>query len=76
MNTEPAPQPWNKQAANFLKSEIAREGIKYEELCLRLKALGIEEQYKGLANKIKRGSFSFAFFLQCMKAIGKHEIKI
>jgi hypothetical protein len=80
MNTEsPAPTdpaPWYKDSANFLKAELARTGIGYDDLCERLKVIGIEESYKGLANKINRGSFSFAFFLQCMKAIGRREIHI
>lgn len=70
------PAPWHKDAANFLKAELARSGIGYEALCQSLKKIGVEENYKGVANKINRGSFSFAFFLQCMKAIGKDEIHI
>lgn len=70
------PAPWHKDAANFLKAELARTGIGYDELCQRLKTIGVEESYKGVANKINRGSFSFAFFMQCMKAIGRHEIHI
>jgi len=77
MNNEPSdPAPWHKDAANFLKAELARAGIGYEELCQKLKDIGVEESYKGVANKINRGSFSFAFFMQCMKAIGRHEIHI
>jgi Domain of unknown function (DUF6471) len=70
------PPTWHKDAANFLKAELARSGIGYEALCERLKAIGVDESYKGVANKINRGSFSFAFFMQCMKAIGRNEIHI
>lgn len=74
--TTDGPPAWNKDAANFLKAELARSGIGYEALCTRLKAIGVDENYKGVANKINRGSFSFAFFMQCMKAIGRNEIHI
>lgn len=70
------PLPWQHEAANFLKAELARAGIGYDGLGQKLKSIGIEESYKGIANKVNRGSFSFAFFLQCMRAIGKHEIHI
>ena len=77
MNDEPSdPSPGYSDAANFLKAELARTGIGYDALCRKLKDIGVEESYKGVANKINRGSFSFAFFLQCMKAIGRHEFRI
>jgi len=67
---------WNRQATNLLKAELARAGIGYEELIRRLGELGVEESYKGIANKINRGAFSFVFFMQCMKVLGKNEIRL
>jgi len=69
-------EEWNGRATNLLKSEMARAGVDYEELINRLQAFGIDESYKGLANKINRGAFSFVFFLQCMKALGISEIRL
>lgn len=69
-------EDWNKQAANLLKAELTRLGIGYEELIEQLKAIGIEESYKGIAAKINRGTFSFTFFMQCMKAIGINQIRL
>lgn len=67
---------WNQEATNTLKAELVRQNIKYEELILRLEKIGVKENYKGIANKINRGSFTFIFFMQCMKAIDKKiEIK-
>lgn len=60
---------WNKLATNTIKAELARSGIGYEELISRLDAIGVKESYTGIAAKINRGTFSFAFFMQCMKAI-------
>lgn len=69
-------EEWNGRASNLLKSEMARAGVGYEELISRLHALDIDESYKGIANKINRGSFSFVFFMQCMKALGISEIRL
>lgn len=67
---------WNQRATNLLKSELARAGIGYEELIRRLAEIGIEESYKGIANKINRGAFSFTFFMQCMKALGIKTVRL
>lgn len=69
-------EEWNERATNLLKSEMARAGISYEELISRLQEIGIDEGYKGLANKINRGAFSFVFFMQCMKALGITEVRL
>jgi hypothetical protein len=69
-------EEWNERATNLLKSEMARAGVGYEELINRLHALGIDGSYKGIANKINRGAFSFVFFMQCMKALGIAEIRL
>lgn len=62
---------WNQEATNILKAELVRQNIKYDELILRLEKCGVKENYKGIANKINRGSFTFMFFMQCMEAINK-----
>ncbi|WMJ09670.1 DUF6471 domain-containing protein [Nitrosomonas sp. sh817] len=69
-------QDWKANAKNILKSELARKGVDYETLATKLKELGIEENYNSINTKINRGSFTFQFFLQCMKAIGVNEIRI
>jgi hypothetical protein len=67
---------WNKEASSMLKAELARTSIGYDELVKRLESIGINETYKAVAAKINRGSFTFAFFVQCMKAIGVMDIRI
>ena len=69
-------EEWNERATNLLKSEMARAGVGYDELISRLQGVGIDEGYKGLANKINRGAFSFVFFIQCMKALGITEVRL
>jgi hypothetical protein len=67
---------WKQYAAQALKAELAKAGVGYEDLIQRLHAIGVDESYKGIASKINRGTFSFLFFAQCMKALGKTEIRL
>lgn len=67
---------WNSKAANLIKAELKLAGIGYEELVCRLAEIGVQETYKGIASKINRGTFSFVFFMQCMKALGINEIRL
>ncbi len=69
-------QTWNQRATNLLKSQMVLAGANYEQLIQRLAAIGVDESYKGIANKINRGTFSFVFFMQCMKALGVNEIRL
>lgn len=58
------------RAKNILKAELKRRGITYAQLAELLAPLGVNENERNLANKISRGSFTTAFFLMCMDAIG------
>jgi hypothetical protein len=66
---------WNKHAAKLLKAELVRAGVGYDELIVKLKEIDVEESYKGIASKVNRGTFSFAFFMQCMKALGRNTVR-
>jgi len=67
---------WNNEAKTVLKSILAEKNIKYHELAQALNEIGIEENHNSIANKISRGTFSFAFFLQCINVlnINSHEL--
>lgn len=69
-------QTWNQRASNTLKSQMVLAGVNYEQLIQLLAVIGVDENYKGIANKINRGTFSFVFFMQCMKALGVNEIRL
>lgn len=60
---------WELKAKNLLKAEVARQGLTYDQLREKLLMIGVEESVAGINVKINRGTFSFAFFLQCMKAL-------
>ncbi|MCP1573958.1 hypothetical protein J2S30_002337 [Herbaspirillum rubrisubalbicans] len=69
-------EEWNKQAAYLLKAELARAGVGYEVMIEKLKEIGVDESYKGLSAKINRGTFSFAFFMQCMEALNVKIVRL
>lgn len=61
---------WAVRAKRFLKVELKRADITYEELAIRIKKQGFEETAASIANKLSRGTFSATFFLAAMAAIG------
>lgn len=67
---------WHKLATTTIKVELTKANIGYEELVQRLATVGVQESYTGIAAKINRGTFSFMFFMQCMKAINKNQITV
>lgn len=67
---------WAVKAKNILKAELKRKGVTYAQLAEKLAAMGTEMNEQSLNNKISRGGFSAAFFIQCFEAIGEREIRI
>jgi len=70
----PEQNEWEMQAANLLKSELKRKGVTYAQLVEKLADIGISEKEVNVANKLSRGKFSAAFMLQCLNAIGAHQL--
>ena len=60
----------------MLKAELARSGVSYKVLAARIEVLGGIDSGPAIANRISRGKFSFAFFLQCMRALGVEEVRV
>ncbi len=67
---------WNKIASGILKAELKRRDISYEELVAMLEKIGVHETHASIANKMARGAFQFAFFLQCAKAVGIKNLRL
>lgn len=67
---------WNSEARKVLRIELARQDIGYKKLASLLGKIGVTETERSIANKMSRGSFSFAFFLQCMKSLGRPTVEI
>lgn len=60
---------WEDRARLYLKGEIAKADIGYEELAKRLEKHGIHESAASIANKLARGTFAATFFLACIAAL-------
>ena len=46
------------------------------DLAERLTSIGVRETERNVSNKIARGGFTAAFFLQCMEAIGVTHLQL
>ncbi|MGD0191788.1 MAG: DUF6471 domain-containing protein [Rhizomicrobium sp.] len=58
------------RASAFLKAEIAKAEITYEELAKRMKKHGLSETKASVTNKLARGTFPATFFLGAVAALG------
>lgn len=67
---------WTPRVKNLLKAELKRRGVSYRELAEKLTAMGVPESERNIANKIARGGFTAAFFLQCLVAIGAEKLDL
>lgn len=63
-------------AANLLKAELKRKGVTYAQLVGKLAAIGVDEKEVNIRNKLSRGKFTAAFFLQCLVAIGSQQLHL
>lgn len=61
---------WAEEAKNMLRGELKRRGMTYKDLVDALGAVGVQETEANLRNKVSRGNFSAAFFLQTLDAMG------
>ncbi len=62
---------WETKVANLLKAELKRKGVTYAQL-----AELIDEKEVNIRNKLSRGKFSAAFFIQSLVAIGQPDLRL
>jgi hypothetical protein len=67
---------WATRARRFLKAELKRAEVTYQELARRLGEMGIEETKGSVTVKVNRGAFPAWFLLAAMKAIGVEYVRI
>jgi hypothetical protein len=67
---------WANRSKRFMKAELKRHDVTYEELARRLSEMGIEETEGSITVKINRGAFPTWFFLASMKAIGCPSVRM
>jgi 3-mercaptopyruvate sulfurtransferase SseA len=61
---------WNKEAVGIIKAELKRHHLTYRDLAEKLGEIGVQDSERNVTNKINRGTFTAAFFLQCLTAMG------
>jgi hypothetical protein len=66
-----------ERVARFIKAELKRAGVTYDELAERLKEHGLDAETRhSIAAKLKRGTFSATFLLAVMAAIGREHVSL
>jgi hypothetical protein len=65
-----------ERATRFLKAELKRTNVTYEELAKRLKKYGLVETRDSIASKLKRGTFPATFLLACCAALNLGRIQL
>ena len=67
---------WADRTARYVKAQLKRHALTYDDLVERLKPLGYVETRASISNKLARGTFQAPFLLATMAAIKERAIKI
>ena len=67
---------WQNRAKRYVKAELKRADVTYEELARRLNERGWTETKAGITNKLARGAFTATFFLAALAEIGCHTVRL
>ena len=68
---------WSDRTARYVKAQLKRHDLTYDDLALRLKPYGFEKETRAsIANKLSRGTFPAPFLLAAMAAIEEPAIKL
>jgi hypothetical protein len=66
-----------ERASRYLKAELKRADVTYEELAKRLKKHGFPgETEDSIKAKLKRGTFAATFFLGCLAALELEGVRL
>ncbi|MFM0304746.1 DUF6471 domain-containing protein [Paraburkholderia sediminicola] len=76
VTTQVAELDYSEFARRSLRTVLSTRGITYAQLAEKLSAMGHAETETSIAQKVRRGTFQFAFFILCMKAIGVASVSI
>jgi hypothetical protein len=76
MTFESKEREWADRTKRFMKAELKRADVTYEELARRLCEHGMDETESSVSNKLSRGTFPATFFLASMKAIGRESVNL
>lgn len=59
-----------------MRSELKRHGLTYAQLVEKLAEIGVSEKEVNVRNKLSRGTFTAAYLLQCLEAIGCKSLRL
>lgn len=66
-----------ERAARYIKAELKRANVTYEQLAERLKEHGLTSETRdSIAAKLRRGTFPATFLLAVMAAIGRGNLNL
>lgn len=69
-------QELGERLARYLKAELKRAGLTYDDLAERLSANGMAETKPSIANKLSRGTFSATFFIAVLMETGTPIVRL
>jgi hypothetical protein len=74
----PRPDAWDIEAKRFVKAELARREITFKQLERLLRDSPGDDNIsaQALAGRINRGTFTFAFALRVLDAIGANALDL
>jgi hypothetical protein len=64
------------KARRFIKAELKRADVTYEELAERLKEHGLTETKASIANKLSRGTVGATFLLATLAVLGMEALRL
>jgi len=67
---------WGERAARFLKGELKKADMTYEDLAKRMKKHGFGETKISIASKLSRGTFAATFLLGAIAAMELQGVNI
>ena len=74
MPTKPS---WEDRASRFLKAQLKKADVTYEELADRLAKHGFKGETKAsIANKLARGTYAATFLFACLCALEVEGIRL
>lgn len=77
MGSAKSEKEWSDRASAFLRAEVQKADITYEELAKRLKKHGFKDETKAsVTNKIWRGTFTATFMLAALAALELEGIRL
>lgn len=76
MTVTPAEEELRKRASRYVKAEMKRAGVTYDQLIVKLAEIGLQETKPSIANMLTRGTFPTTFFIAVMKVLGRDNVNL